>query len=291
MRVHVAAVAIAVLVVFTAASVSAPAAREADDSVFDGLGTWVDIYDGPVFAAPETMAARMAARHVSTVWIETSNDRAALDVMRPVQLGRLVEALHANGIRVVAWYLPGHVDTKLDVRRSLAMLNFRTPAGQAFDGIGLDIESTRLKNVGLRSRRAVALARLVHDEAGDTPLAIIPFNPRGLERRPATWPRFPWADLAANSDAFAPMVYTSGLVGFDATYGYVTRALRLLRVDTGNPDVPIHVIGGVANRMGQQELAGFAAAVADDGQTIGVSLYDWQTTSPAAWRMLESVKE
>ena len=279
------------LVVFTGATVSAPAARQADDSVFGGLGTWVDIYDGPVFAAPQKVAARMAARHVTTVWIETSNDRAALDVMRPAQLGRLVEALHAKGIRVVAWYLPGHVNTTLDVRRSLAMLNFRTPTGQAFDGIGLDIESTRLKNVGLRSRRAVALARLVHQEAGDTPLAIIPFNPRGLERRPTTWPGFPWADLAANSDAFAPMVYTSGLKGFDATYGYVTRAIRLLRVDTGNPDVPIHVIGGVANLMGPEELAGFAAAIADDGQTIGVSLYDWQTTSPAAWRVLDAVKE
>ena len=291
MRVRLAALAIGLTVVFTGATVSAPAAPQADDSVFGGLGTWVDIFDGPVFAAPQKMAARMAARHVTTVWIETSNDRAALDVMRPAQLGRLVEALHAKGIRVVAWYLPGHVNTTLDVRRSLAMLNFRTPGGQAFDGIALDIESTRVKNVALRSRRAVSLVRVVRAEAGDTPLAIIPFNPRGLERRPTTWPRFPWADLAESSDAFAPMVYTSGLKGFDATYGYVTRAIRLLRVDTGNPDVPIHVIGGVANQMGPEELAGFSAAIADDGHTIGVSLYDWQTTGPAAWRILDSLKE
>jgi hypothetical protein len=290
-RVRLAALAIGLTVVFTGATVSAPAAPQADDSVFGGLGTWVDIFDGPVFAAPQKMAARMAARHVTTVWIETSNDRAALDVMRPAQLGRLVEALHAKGIRVVAWYLPGHVNTTLDVRRSLAMLNFRTPGGQAFDGIALDIESTRVKNVALRSRRAVSLVRVVRAEAGDTPLAIIPFNPRGLERRPTTWPRFPWADLAESSDAFAPMVYTSGLKGFDATYGYVTRAIRLLRVDTGNPDVPIHVIGGVANQMGPEELAGFSAAIADDGHTIGVSLYDWQTTGPAAWRILDSLKE
>jgi hypothetical protein len=85
------------------------------------------------------------------------------------------------------------------------------------------------------------------------------------------------------------MVYTSGLKGFDATYGYVTRAIRLLRVDTGNPDVPIHVIGGVANRLGPDELAGFAAAIEDDGGTIGYSLYDWRTTSPAAWRVLDSI--
>ena len=133
----------------------------------------------------------------------------------------------------------------------------------------------------------MALTRQVRAAAGDTPLAIVPFNPRGLERRPSTWPRFPWADLAANADAFAPMVYTGGgLKGFDATYGYVTRALRLLRVNTGDPDVQIHVAGGVADRLGPEELAGFVAAVADDGNTIGVSLYDWMTTPPRAWKAL-----
>jgi hypothetical protein len=288
-RARVAALGVTVVIVCSSAAASAPAAKQADAAVFSGLGTWVDIYDGPVFAAPVQTAGRIAGRGVQTVWVETSNDSASADVVRPVPLGRFVDALHAEGVRVVAWYLPGHVNPSLDVHRALAMLTFRTASGAAFDGVALDIESTKLKSVGLRSRRAVALARRVRQEAGDTPLAIIPFNPRGLERRPKTWPRFPWVDLAAVSDAFAPMVYTSGLTGFDATYGYVTRALRLLRVDTGNPDVPIHVIGGVADQLGPEELAGFAAAVSDDGNTIGVSLYDWQTTRPAAWRVLDSL--
>jgi hypothetical protein len=219
--------------------------------------------------------------------VETANYRAPADVVKAPQLGRFVEALHAHGIRAVGWYLPGHVDPALDTRRALAMLRFRTPSGQAFDGISLNIEGTALRNVALRSRRAVSLARRVRQEAGETPLAIIPFNPRGLERRPSTWPRFPWAELAEISDAFAPMVYTGGaFTGFDATYGYVTRAIRLLRFQTGNPDVAIHVAGGVANRLGPEELAGFAAAVSDDGGTIGVSLYDWTTTPSGHWRVL-----
>jgi hypothetical protein len=274
------------LVVACAAS-SAPAAKRADAAVFGGLGTWVDIYDGPVYAAPEATAARISARGVKVVWVETANYGAAVDVVKPAQLARFVEALHARGIRVVGWYLPGHVNPALDVRRSLAMLRFRTPKGQAFDGIALNIEATKLRSVGLRSQRAVALTKRLRQEAGDTPLAIVPFNPRGLERRPETWPRFPWRELAASSDAFAPMVYTGGAyAGFDATYGYVTRSLRLLRAHTGNPDVPIHVIGGVADRLGPEELAGFTAAVADDGGTIGVSLYDWMTTPPRAWKAL-----
>lgn len=278
---------VAVVVTVTTGATAAPGSREADSAVFAGLGTWVDIYDGGVYAAPERTAQRVAARGVDVVWVETANYGASADVVKPVQLGRFVDALHARGIRAVAWYLPGHVDQARDVRRSLAMLSFRTPSGGAFDGVALDIEATKLRNVALRSRRAVALARRLRQEAGDTPLAIVPFNPRGLERRPATWPNFPWVELGEVADAFAPMAYTGGaLKGFDATYGYVTRALRLLRAQTGRPDVAIHVAGGVANRLGPEELAGFAAAVEDDGGTIGVSLYDWATTPSRAWPVL-----
>lgn len=287
---RLAALAMLTVLVSSFAAAAAPAAKTADASVFGGLGTWVDIYDGPVYASPDSTAQRIAARHVQTVWVETANDGATVDVVSPAQLGRLVDALHARGVRVVAWYLPGHVKPAVDLRRSLAMLAFRSPTGGAFDGIALDIESTKVRNAGLRSARAVALTRQVRQAAGATPLAVIPFNPRGLERRPATWPRFPWAQLAASADAFVPMVYTGGAMkGFDATYGYVTRALRLLRAQTGDPDVQIHVAGGVADRLGPEELAGFVAAVDDDGGTIGVSLYDWMTTSPRAWRALAAL--
>ena len=289
MRALVVVLAMSVAVACAGAA-SAPAAKRADPSVFGGLGTWVDIYDSRVYAAPEATAARIAARGVTTVWVETANYRASSDVVKAAQLGRFVEALHARGVKVVAWYLPGHVDPARDTRRSLAMLTFRTNGGQAFDGISLNIEGTALRDVALRSKRALTLTRRVRLAAGDTPLAIIPFNPRGLERRPSTWPRFPWAELAELSDAFAPMAYTGGaLKGFDATYGYVTRAIRLLRFQTGDPNVSIHVAGGVADRLGPEELAGFAAAVSDDGGTIGLSLYDWETTPAGHWRVLRQV--
>ena len=291
MRLPVAAALLSAVVVLAGAA-SAPGAGAQELSVFGGLGTWVDIYDGAVYAAPERTAQRISARGVRTVWVETANFRASADVVNRAALGRFVEALHARGVGAVAWYLPGHVNPALDVRRALAMLSFRTASGQPFDAVALDIESTKLRNVGLRSRRAVALAQRLKQEAGETPVAIVPFNPRGLERRPATWPRFPWAGLAEAADAFAPMVYTGGsLTGFDATYGYVTRALRLLRAHTGNPDVPIHVAGGVADRLGTEELAGFVAAVEDDGGTIGVSLYDWATTPARAWPVLASATD
>jgi hypothetical protein len=38
--------------------------------------------------------------------------------------------------------------------------------------------------------------------------------------------------------------------------------------------------------MDPDELAGFVAAVEDDGATIGVSLYDWMTTPARAWPVI-----
>ena len=62
-----------------------------------------------------------------TVYVETANDRSDVDVVNPKALGLFVDALQARGIRVVGWYLPGFVRPALDVRRTRAMLAFRTP--------------------------------------------------------------------------------------------------------------------------------------------------------------------
>ncbi len=280
-----AAVLALTFVVASAGAASAPASEQADASVFSELGTWVDIYDGGVYAAPERTAQRMSERGIRTVWIETANYNARTDIVKAAQLGRLVDALHARGLRAVAWYLPGHLKPALDARRAAAMLSFRTKTGEAFDGIALNIEGTKLRNAKVRSQRAVALTRGLRAQAEETPLAIVPIDPRALERRPSRWPRFPWATLALEVDAVAPMIYTGGAFrGFDATYGYVTRSLRLIRAHTRNDELAIHAAGGVANRMSTEELAGFVAAVEDDGGTIGVSLYDWDTMTDRAWR-------
>jgi hypothetical protein len=185
------------LLVSAGATHRTPTANSADALVFGGLGTWVDIYDSAVYAAPERTAARIAARGVETVWVETANYRAAADVVNPVRLGRLVDALHANGVRVVGWYLPGHVKPALDNRRALALLQFRSASGQSFDGVALDVEATKLRSVGLRSRRAVALARSVGSSPRSSRSRSFPstreawnaIRAHGLRSRGQSWPR------------------------------------------------------------------------------------------------------
>ena len=258
----------------------------ASPAVFAGLGTWIDVYDTALYRTPNAVAARLSALGVSTVWIETANDRSTVDVVSAPGLGRLVDALHVKGIETVAWYLPGHDAPARDVRRALAMLRFRTQTGGAFDGVALDIESLREKNVALRTKRALALLARLRGAAGDVPVAAITYPPRAFERHLTWWPGFPWAEIARQVDAVVPMLYTGGgFPGYDATYGYVARSLRLLRAAVG-PNVAVHAAGGVANRMSAEELKAFADAVADDGLAVGWSLYDLQTMSPGAWSAL-----
>ncbi len=284
MRIVAVAALIAVLVACVDAShgVAAPE-RRAGVEVFQGLGTWIDIYDTALYRTPDAVAGRLAARGVRTAWVETANDRSVVDVVDPGGLGRLVDSLHARGITVVAWYLPGHDRQARDLRRTRAMLSFRTPEGGAFDGVALDIESLREKNVKRRTARVLDLLTRLRAEAGSMPVAAITYPPRAFERHLSWWPGFPWAEIARRVDAVVPMLYTGGgFKGYDATYGYVARSLRLLRAAVGDR-VAVHAAGGVANRMTAEELRAFTDAVLDDGTATGWSLYDLQTTTPAGW--------
>jgi hypothetical protein len=279
---------ILVLLVAILATTAGGAARGAGEASgpFAGLGTWIDVYDAPVYRNPEATAARIAARGVRTVYVETANDRSTTDVVNPDGIGQLLDALHASNVQVVGWYLPGFVKPALDLRRTRALLTFRSPGGGAFDGVALDVEALRLRRVGLRTQRLVTLAGTLDAEAGELPVAAITYPGRAFERHVGWWPGFPWAALTPFVDAFIPMTYTGGgFHGYDATYGYVARSLRLLRAAVG-PDVPIHAAGGVANRMNADELRAFADAVSDEGTVSGWSLYDWQTTGPRGWAAL-----
>ena len=268
-----------------------PQGRAADAAVFQGLGTWIDVYDTALYRTPNGVAARLAARGVRTAWVETANDRSTTDVVEPAGLGRLVDALHARGIRVVAWYLPGHDNQARDLRRARAMLSFRTPQGGSFDGVALDVESLRNKNVRQRTARMLDLLRRLRAEAGSMPVAAIAYPPRALERHVGWWPGFPWGEIATRVDAIVPMLYTGGgFKGYDATYGYVARSLRLLRSAVGDA-VAVHAAGGVANRMNAEELKAFTDAVTDDGTSTGWSLYDLQTTTPVGWAAMARLTE
>jgi hypothetical protein len=266
-------------------------ANAADTSVYAGLGTWISIYGTKAFTQPDTVAAAIAARGVKTVYVETSNYSQPGDIVRPVQLGALVDALHARGLHVVSWYLPGFAKPALDLRRALAAVQFTTPTGGKFDGFALDIEATAVKRAALRTTRAITMSEELRSAVGDSyPLGAIIPSPRGMVIKPAYWPAFPYTQLAGIYDVLLPMVYwTYSTRGPDGAYGYLAWALTLLRVGVGDPNVPIHLVGGTSDRASLDEEQAFAQLVTNDARLLGWSLYDWFGTKPAAWKALAGI--
>jgi hypothetical protein len=95
---------------------------------------------------------------VTTLYLETSNYSHPQAVVGPGTADRFVDAAHAAGIRVVAWYLPSFASPSRDLAHVLGALRFRTASGQRFDSVALDIEASVVHPVALRNARLLALA-------------------------------------------------------------------------------------------------------------------------------------
>ena len=278
------------LAVVLSAVLLAPAAGASVSSrratTYAGLGTWVDIYAKKAWRDPERQVAAIARDGAQTLYLETGNYRQKADLVRPRKLGRFLDAAHAAGLRVVAWYLPSFVGTRRDERRALAAINFRSASGERFDSFALDIEATVVRPLPLRDRRLLQLsARLRSDVGPDYALGAIVPSPIGMS--PSYWPGIPYRALARFYDVFLPMAYSTmrDVRGSKATLDYLAATVAAVRTGTGNPNVAVHLIGGLSAAMGSRETAGFMRAVAAC-VPLGYSLYAFPTTRRAAWTAL-----
>jgi hypothetical protein len=250
---------------------------------YAGLGTWLDIYATSYWGNPEQEVAAMARDGVKTLYLQTGNYSRQANRR---ELGRFVDAAHAHGLRVVAWYLPSFANPRQDVRRSLAAIRFRSAHGERFDSFALDIEASDVRTVSLRNDRLLALSAALRAAVGPGyPLGAIVPSAVGMEHHPKYWPAFPYAALGHSVDVFLPMAYfTYRVKGRGASARYVQRSVALLRAGAG-AGVPVHVIGGVAGSASIADVRGFMDAVARCSP-VGYGLYDFPITSAAAWAAL-----
>lgn len=279
---------LAVLAAIVVAPASGASMSARHRTPYAGLGTWLDIYATPSWLHPGQEVAAMARVGVKTLYLQTGNYGQRDDLVRRNALGRFVDAAHAAGIRVVAWYLPSFLYPAQDTRRALAAIRFRSAKGERFDSFALDIEASLVRSVPLRTARLLRLSARLRAAVGRRYRlgAIIP-SPLGIRRHPAYWPRFPYRQLSRIYDVFLPMAYATDrhIHGVAATRAYDAADIAIIRARTGEPHVPIHLIGGIANRMGPRETAGFMRAVADCGP-LGYSLYEFPLTSSTSWKAL-----
>lgn len=274
-------------------AVATPVQLRANPSIapFQGMGIWIDIYDDPAWKHPRQTVLDMAAQGVRTLYLETSNFNRHSPFVFKDEVTRFLDLAAEHGLNVVAWYLPGFRDLALDERRSMAAIDLVTPAGNAFDGFALDIESSEVSIASRRTNRLLRLSDRLRARAGETyPLGAIIPTPRRIDiTDPGYWPGFPYPQLAETYDAILPMTYyTFRVHGPVAAHRYTSSVISLLRSDVGSDQVPIHVIGGIAAMSGDAETAAFVDAIRESG-VIGASFYTFPLVSSEEWEALRGI--
>jgi hypothetical protein len=277
-----------------AALPQAAAAASAPIFSYRGLGTWVDMYDARAWDNPTAAVKDMKSHGVHTLYLETANyhlPSGSAPMFRPADAGRLIEAAHAQGIKVVAWYLPGFKDPAKDWKRTKAALDFKSSGGQKFDSFTLDVEASIVKNVDTRNARLRQLSNRIRAYVGRKyPLGACIPSPAGMAMHTSYWPRFPYKTLAGIYDVFVPMgYYTYHGNGYANAYGDTRDNIRIIREKTGRPTVPIHVIAGDGAKSSATETTAYVRALRENG-ALGGSMYDWATTSDASWKALGNIR-
>jgi len=285
-----AVLSVGVVVLATGALLSSSDTTRPDLTPYRGLGTWLDNWDWATWQDPDSRQradktiATMRQKGVRTLFLATSHHSQPTAVVNRRAVSETIEAAHRHGMKVVAWYQPSLVDPARDYRRALAAIEFETSDGHHVDSFALDIEARTVRPVSTRNARLLRLAARLRDEVGPGYAlgAIVP-SPRLLDLYPNSWPGFPYKRLAKVFDVFLPMAYwTFHATTLGGARDYARDSLSGIRKLTGDPDVAVHAIGGTARHATSAGMRGFLAASRECG-AAGLSLYDFLTTSQAAW--------
>ena len=261
---------------------------------YRGLGTWVDVYDwsntytnGRPTTSPADVDA-MAEAGVQTLYIQASKHDAPTDVLEPELLQSYIDRAKNRGLQVVVWYLPTLVDVGRDLQRLRAVA-----ALAGIDGLGVDIEARNVGDVNERNRRLIELSSNLRQSLPGRTIAAIVLPPVVLEVvNPNYWPNFPYGEIAPSYDMWMPMDYWTNRKadsGYRDAYRYTRENVERLRTNIGQPQAPVHPIGGLGSGTTGADVDGFKRAAADTA-SIGGSLYDWRTTAAGLWPALRGFR-
>jgi hypothetical protein len=255
---------------------------------YRGLGSWIDVYDwSETYGGGAVGLAdidRMASLGVQTLYIQPTRWDAETVLLEPDRLLSLINRARADGMRVVAWYLPDLGDDNTDWQRLTAI------AQLPIDGLGIDIESRKVPDVAERNRRVVALSQALRAQFPNDVLSAIVLPPVVMEDvNPNYWPDYPWADIAPYYDVWMPMSYWTNRLassGWRDAYTYTAVNIDRVRDHIGNPGAIVSTIGGIGDETSVDDVARMQWAAAERG-VIGAGLYDYRTTADDLWPQLQ----
>jgi hypothetical protein len=233
----------------------------------------------------------MAALGVKTLYVQVANpDGAPANQLTDrAQLRALLQRAHERDIAVVPWFLPALTSPDDDVATMKQIVALRA-GGEKIDGLGLDLESAEVADVSLRNQRTVAFSKRVRKLVGPSmPVSAIVYPAVQLEVLNTTlWPDFPYKGVDQWVDAWMPMsyyTYRDSASGLRSAYRYTVDSVDRLRKRVGDPKVPVHLIGGLAEESTPDDYLDMTRA-AQATDALGWSVYDYATTGSWAWPYL-----
>lgn len=249
-----------------------------------GKGMWVWMPERADGGDPAAIVARAQAIGLSHVFVRTGSSWQGF-YAQPF-LDRLLPVAHAAGIKVFGWDFPNLRDWKVDAERGLAAINYQTPDGHRIDGFTADIE-TRSEGVNITGAGALAYGTYLRQGVG-TGYPLVACVPRMLNLASH---RYPYADVVAQFDAIAPMVYWMGrdpVADVSSTLDYLRQFGKPLmpvgQAYDGGPE------GGPPGHPSRDAMLGFIAAAAAKGATA-VSFWSWQHASQENWDAIRDAAE
>ena len=254
-------------------------------AAYEGLGSWVDLFDHSPWRNPSWTVRKMDARGVRTIYLQTATYGSPAPVVYPKKVAEFIASAHRRNMTVVGWSVPSFTTPEKDFWRARAGAMFETGDGERFDSFALDIEANIVDNIWLRNHRLIVLSDRLRKTVGpDYPLgAIIP------DSHSLYWPDFPYKQIAKRYQVMIPMAYsTFSTHGYKGVRDYTASNIKTIRQKTGDPKTPVHVIGGIADDVGVPAARGFIKAIKKH-RALGASLYDFPITSEKTWKALKAV--
>ena len=162
------------------------------------------------------------------------------------------------------------------------------------DGLSIDIETSRVKDLSVRNQRIVdysaALRTLVPGRLV-TGTVLPPVDTDSPTYK--LWPKLPYTSIAPFYDGWVIMGYWTVWKpesGWRDGYRYTQENIARLRSYLGRPDVPIHYAGGVGgSALKAWDIGGMVKAVQEAG-VLGASVYDWGVTDASYYPYLWGVR-
>lgn len=251
-----------------------------------GKGMWFTNY----LARHSDMAALMRAAKLAGIthlYAEVAISRYGFYGRN--SLDRLLPAAHAAGISVIAWVYPTLDNVAADARMTQQVASYVTPSGDRADGIATDVEEVD------DTASVYTYGQLVRALLGPDILLV------AAVYHPFAETYYPYAAIAESWNVLAPMDYwhsrSSHQYTPDEVARFVGNSLTTIQAAAtilgGAESMPIEELGQTydmysgdgAGRHSAPTAAEITADMATARQfgAIGVSFFEWQTTTFDEW--------